>query len=97
MSVWPTSQVSAPALIGSEGELVLLHISIEPKMLEDLLEVLARLDFPVNPELHHKPNAVTVEFPAWSAKVDGVRNLLKMYGFDPQCLGIDRALIGHAS
>jgi len=92
MSVWPTSQVTAPALIGSEGELVLLHISIEPKLLEDLLEVLARLDFPVNPELHHKPNSVTVEFPAWSAKVDSVRKLLKMYGFDPQCLGIGQPL-----
>src|SRR5437016_2090467 len=97
MSVWPAAQGSAPALIGSEGELVLLHISIESKVLEELLEALARLDFPVNPELHHKPNSVTVEFPAWSAKVDSVRNLLKMYGFDSECLGIGRPLVAHAS
>jgi hypothetical protein len=96
MSVSSATTGTAPALIGSEGELVLLHISIEPKLLEDLLEVLARLDFPVNPELHHKPNSVTVEFPAWSAKVDGVCNLLKMYGFDPHWLEIGRPLIAHA-
>jgi hypothetical protein len=96
MSVWPVSQETAPALFGSDGELVLLHISIEPKLLEDLLEVLARLDFPVNPELSHKPNSVTVEFPAWSGKVDDVRKLLKLYGFDPDCLGTNRALVAQA-
>ncbi len=82
----PVSQGTSPALFGSEGELVLLHISIEPKLLEDLLEVLARLDFPVNPELYHKPNSVAVEFPAWSSRVDNVRKLLKFYGFEQACL-----------
>ncbi len=95
MSVWPASEGAAPALFGSEGELILLHISIEPKLLEDVLEVLARLDFPVNPELHHKPNSVTVEFPAWSGRVENVRNLLKSAGFDPACLAISHALLAH--
>ena len=86
MSVRTSSVGTAPALIGSEGELVLLQISIEPRLLEDLLDVLSRLDFPVNPDLHHKPNAVTVEFPAWSSRVDDVRKMLKVYGFDPGLL-----------
>ncbi len=64
---------AAPALFGLEGELVSLRISVEPRLLEDLLEALARLDFPVNPQLYHQPAHVTVEFPAYSARVDEVR------------------------
>lgn len=97
MSVWPASQKIAPALFGAEGELVLLHISVEPKLLEDLLEVLARLDFPVNPELYHQPNSVSVEFPAYSGRVDEVRKLLRLYGFDPGCLRFEHPLVAHAS
>lgn len=96
MSVWPASQGTAPALFGAEGELVLLQISVEPRLLEGLLEVLARLDFPVNPELYHKPNSVTVEFPAYSGKLEDVRKLLKLYGFDPECLVVERAWVAHA-
>ena len=96
MGIWPSNGI-APALIGSEGELVLLHISVEPRLLEDLLEVLARLDFPVNPELYHQPNAVTIEFPAWSGRVDDVRSVLRLCGFDPACLGVEHALAAHAT
>lgn len=96
MSIWPDSQRTAPALYGTEGELVLLQISVEPRLLEELLDALARLDFPVNPELHHRPNFVSVEFPAYSGKLDEVRKLLKLYGFDPKCLTVERALMAHA-
>ena len=96
MSVWPNSQGTAPALYGLEGELVQLHISVEPKLLEDLLELLARLDFPVNPELHHKPNLVSVEFPAYSERVEEVRKLLISFGFDADCLVVQHALAAHA-
>lgn len=97
MSIWPDSQGTAPALYGAEGELVLLHISVEPKLLEDLLEVLARLDFPVNPELYHEPHLVTVEFPAYSGRVEEVCKLLNVCRFDPACLRIQNALAAHAS
>src|ERR1700692_1955968 len=97
MSVWPNSQGTAPALYGSEGELVQLHISVEPKLLEDLLELLARLDFPVNPELHHKPNLVSVEFPAYSGRVDEVRKLLISFGLGAGCLRVQNALAAQAS
>lgn len=95
MSIWPASRETVPALLGSEGELVLLQISVEPRLLEELLEALARLDFPVNPELSHRPNSVAVEFPAWSERVQEVRKLLDVYGFDPTCLEVHSALLAH--
>jgi len=97
MSIWPASQGTVPALFGAEGELVLLQISVEPRLLEDLLEVLARLEFPVNPDLSHKPNSVSVEFPAYSGRVEEVRKLLNIHGFDPSCLAVQHALVAHGS
>jgi len=82
----------APALFGLEGELVSLRISVEPRLLEDLLEALARLAFPVNPQLYHKPAHVTVEFPAYSARVDEVRGTLEQCGFSAASLEIARGL-----
>ena len=73
---------SATALFGLEGELVSLRIAVEPKLLEDLLEALARLDFPVNPQLYHRPAQVIVEFPAYLARVDQVRATLCRWGFN---------------
>jgi hypothetical protein len=69
------------ALFGLEGELVSLRISVEPKLLEDLLEALAELDFPVNPQLYHRAAQVTVEFPAYSSRVPEVRATLASHGF----------------
>jgi hypothetical protein len=83
---------STPTLYGSEGELVLLQVCVEPKLLENLLDVLTRLDFPVNPELTHTRNTVVIEFPAWSGRVDEVRKLLKQWGFSADCLNLNHAL-----
>jgi len=77
---------AAPALFGQEGELVLLRVAVEPRLLEDLLETLAGLEFPVNPQLYHRPAHVTVEFPAYSARVEEVRQLLQRHGFSPASL-----------
>jgi hypothetical protein len=82
----------APALFGLEGELVSLRISVEPRLLEDLLEALARLDFPVNPQLYHRPAQVTVEFPAYSARLDEIRDTLQRHGFSPASLEVARGL-----
>ena len=90
MSVRPFSDT--PALFGSEGELVSLHISVDPRHLEELLEALARLDFPVNPELTHKPSQVTVVFPAYSGRVDQVRKLMKISGFGTDGLEVVKVL-----
>lgn len=70
------------ALFGQQGQLVSLRIATEPKLLEDLLEVLAALDFPVNPQLYHRPAQVVVEFPAYSSQVKQVRDALLRQGFD---------------
>jgi len=64
------------ALFGREGELISLSIATEPKLLEELLEALASLDFPVNPQLYHRPAEVLVEFPAYSNQVEHVREAL---------------------
>ena len=75
MTAWPGPEHPAPhALAGSDGELVSIHVAIEPRLLERLLDTLARLDFPINPEIRHAAGPRTVvEFPAWSARVDAVR------------------------
>jgi hypothetical protein len=70
------------ALFGREGELISLSIATEPRFLEDLLDALAALDFPVNPQLYHRPAQVLVEFPAYSSQVEQVRAALLGQGFD---------------
>ena len=80
------------ALFGLEGELVSLRVSVEPRLLEDLLDALAQLDFPVNPQLYHRPSSVTVEFPAYSARVDEVRGALRRHGFNATALEIAHVL-----
>jgi hypothetical protein len=42
------------ALCGSGGELVMVRVVVTAKDLEETLETLAELDFPVNPELFHR-------------------------------------------
>jgi len=92
MTVRSTHAETHPALFGLEGELVSLRISVEPRFLEDLLETLAHLDFPVNPQLYHRPGQVTVEFPAYSNRVDEVRKAMQTYGFDPGSLEVSGIL-----
>jgi hypothetical protein len=89
MTAYPIASGNTPtALFGRQGELVSLSITAEPRLLEDLLEALAKLDFPVNPELYHRPAQVRVEFPAYSAQVEHVRNALRSHGFDPASLEV---------
>ena len=92
MSIWPEAKSSTPPLFGIEGELVLLRLTVEPRLLEDLLDTLARLDFPVNPELCHRANQVLVDFPAYEGKIDEVRRILKAYRFDSVALEKTRIL-----
>ena len=64
MSVWQCAP-SASVLCGSEGELVSVAISVDPRELEHLLEALAGIDFPINPQIYHSDPTV-VEFPAYA-------------------------------
>ncbi len=78
------------SLIGTEGELVSICIAVEPRLLEGLLEALADLPFPVNPEIHHGvcgvpgvPEAATVvEFPAYAGRLPEIERSLMRRGFD---------------
>jgi hypothetical protein len=83
---------SETALFGREGELISLSIATEPRLLEELLEALASLDFTVNPQLYHRAAEVRVEFPAYSLQVERVRETLRREGFDGGNLEISRAL-----
>lgn len=94
MSVWPDS--SAATLAGSDGPLVSISIDVDARDLESLLEALARVSFPVNPQIYHEaaivylyPDgreetqaATLVEFPAYSGQIAEVREALAAFGFD---------------
>lgn len=69
-------------LLGSEGALVSVSISVEPPRLEALLDALAHLDFPVNPQIYHDAGPRTiVEFPAYEKRLSEIRALLETCGF----------------
>jgi len=84
MSVWHGNS-PAPVLHGSDGELVSVQVSVKPRELEELLECLASLSFPVNPEIRHGI-PTTVSFPAWGSQLEEVSRTVTACGFDPHAL-----------
>jgi hypothetical protein len=93
-----TLSAGTPALTGSEGELVLVSIAVEPRLLEELLDTLAELPFPVNPEIYHSASvvrvyldgrrevapAIIVDFPAYAGRLPVVRTALQARDFPPE-------------
>ena len=75
MSVWPN-----PSLATSEGELLSISITVEPRRLEALLEALAHANFPINPRIRHGA-ATNVDFPAYQNRLAEVHGILEAYGF----------------
>jgi hypothetical protein len=69
-----------PALCGAEGNLVLVRITTEARQLEEVLEAVADLPFPVNPEIRHHGAGSTVEFPAYSSRLEDVRQAFRAKG-----------------
>jgi len=90
-------EFATPALFGTEGELVLLRAAVDPRFLEELLDALAQLDFPVNPELHHRLGQVVVEFPAYDRHVEEVGKILRDSGLDGLILQVCGVLAGNAA
>jgi hypothetical protein len=100
MSVWPSPAPAPASLSGNEGELLLVSIPVEPRRLESLLETLAQLAFPVNPQIYHAASmvhdypdgrreaetATLVEFPAYEVRLEEVRRAFSAAGFDPGCV-----------
>jgi len=88
---------SRPALAGAEGDLVSVSISVTPPRLEKLLDALAQLDFPINPQIYHDAALVyhyadeheevepttLVEFPAYQRQLSQICRLLESCGFPP--------------
>jgi hypothetical protein len=87
--------VSNVRLSSTEGALVSVSIRVEPRDLEDLLEALARVEFPVNPQIYHEAEIVwldsqgfehrdlttLVEFPAYLGRLEEVYAALESEGF----------------
>ena len=79
MSVWSfVPGTHSPALHGSQGELVSVSVTVEPRDLEDFLEALAALDFPINPQIYHADinapaSRTVVEFPAYANRLPHVQ------------------------
>ena len=107
MSVWQCTPSAAP-LCGSEGELVAVSISVSPRDLEALLEGLARVDFPINPQIYHAGSEASgigtiVEFPAYAGGLAQVRAALAGAGFDPEAIRVRgmldelQLLLGHTA
>ena len=90
MSVWQCPP-SASLLSGSEGELVSVSITVDPRDLEGLLEALAHVDFPINPQIYHGA-ATIVEFPAYAGQLPQVRAALAACGIDAAAIRVARML-----
>ena len=86
MSVWQCVPSASP-LCGSEGELVSVSISVNPRDLEALLDALAHVDFPINPQIYHAAKT-TVEFPAYAGGLRQVRDALAEAGFEPEAVRV---------
>ena len=86
MSVWQCAPSASP-LSGSEGELVSVSISVDPRDLEGLLEALAHIDFPINPQIYHADGhsaqvRTVVEFPAYAGGLPQVHAAVDSSGLD---------------
>lgn len=62
------------------GELLQITVEAEAHELEPLLDALARLPFPVNPQIHHPVEAgapLKVEFPAYASQIGAARDAVQ--------------------
>ena len=98
--------VPRASLSTSEGALVSVSIHIHPRYLEVLLEALARIDFPINPQIYHDAEIVTVhpggneeveaatvvEFPAYLGRLEEVYRGLRAYGFSDDAVHVTSML-----
>ena len=106
MSVWPKTLPATASLSTAEGTLVSISIHVEPHCLESLLEALAQVSFPINPQIYHdaamvyryadgreETESITlVEFPAYAGRLDEVRRGLEAYRFDAECVRVTAML-----
>jgi hypothetical protein len=70
----------------SDGELVLVRVSVKPHLLEDLLELMSGLPFPINPQIRHEAARVVVEFPAYSSQKTRIEQLRIRLDLPPEAI-----------
>lgn len=63
-------------LAGLDGELVMVRVLVDAADLEDTLETLAILPFPVNPELEHRGMETAILFPAYAGKLQQISQVM---------------------
>ncbi len=102
MSVWLSGNATSAALNSSEGALISISVTVEPRLLEDLLEALAVLRFPINPQIYHdaairyvyadgreEMEATTlVEFPAYADRLPEIREAMEARGFGAEAVHV---------
>ncbi len=102
MSVWLNTTAHGPTLAGRDGQLVCISVSVDARYLEVLLEALATVPFPVNPQIYHNAAVVyvyadgheemesttLVEFPAYAGQLDEVRKAIRSSGLDPDSVHV---------
>ena len=102
MSVWPGGDATSAALNSSEGALISVSVTVEPRLLEELLEALALLRFPINPQIYHdaavryvyadgreetEPTTL-VEFPAYADRLPEIREAMEARGFAAEAVHV---------
>ena len=102
MSAWSGNVSPEPVLRGAAGELVSVRITVDPRLLEDLLDALAAISFPINPKIYHQAvvvglsaegrresrAATMVEFPAYRNDLEQVRQSVAAAGLDASSVGV---------
>jgi len=80
------------SLRGSGGELLRIRIAADARHLEDVLEAVAELPFPVNPEIQHGAHQSQIEFPAYSQWLDEIRTALESSGLSRDLVEVQTVL-----
>lgn len=83
-----SSSAHSASLSGSDGELVSVRIDVEPRLLEELLDALAEIPFPINPRIDHASPKTAVDFPAYDGRLAEVRQALSRHGFPPEAMAV---------
>jgi hypothetical protein len=72
------------SLAGRDGELVLIRITVEPRLLERLIEALGETSYHINPQVFpNSPAGALVEFPAYESWIGLIGDAVKREGLEP--------------
>jgi hypothetical protein len=80
----PAERAPATGLYGPDGRLLNIRITVDAHLLEPLLESLADLPYPINPQLRHDYGSHSgypcsmVEFPAYEGWVPDIERSLAL-------------------